>query len=87
MRQLGMVHWVLSDAAAGVEAFRLGFVFTEAGGLEAVYNDSPELSEYEIDGHKVEITPNVNLRPSTYTLGLAGDYERLLKNRIYTIDF
>ena len=83
MRQLGMVPWVLSDAAAGVEAFRLGFVFVEAGGLEAVYNDRPELSEYEIDGHKVAITPNVNLRPSTYTLGLAGDYERLLRSRVY----
>ena len=66
----------------GIEAFKVGFKFTEAGGLEAVYNDKPEITEYTVDGHKISITSNVVLRESTYTLGLAADYERLL-TKIY----
>lgn len=72
--------------AGGIAAFKPGFVFREAGGLEAVYND--EVDELvEIDGHQLRITPNVTLRESSYTLGLAGDYERLLRNYQSDIDF
>lgn len=56
-----------------------GTVFREAGGLEAIYNDSPEVKEIEIDGHTLPITSNVCLRPSTYTLGLTAEYLELLK--------
>lgn len=73
----------MSDAEKGLHAFEPGFVFVEAGGLEAIYNDFPGVKSWEVDGNILEITPNVTLRPSTYTLGLAGDYERLLKNRRY----
>lgn len=66
------------EAAGGIEAFKSGFTFRAAGGLESVYNDDPEIKEVTIDGHKLSITSNVVLRPSTYTLGLAADYERLL---------
>ena len=62
----------------GIKAFKPSFIFTEAGGLEAIYNDKPEITEYEIDGHKLRITSNVVLRPSTYTLGITDEYERLL---------
>ena len=62
----------------GLEAFKPEFVFVDAGGLEAVYNDDPEIKTYEIDGHVLEITPNVVLRPSTYTLGITDEYEALL---------
>lgn len=62
----------------GLEAFKPSFIFTEAGGLEAIYNDDPEIKEYEIEGHKVPITSNVVLRPSTYTLGVTDEYERLM---------
>lgn len=75
------------EAAGGVDAFRPGFVFDgEAGGLEAIYNDRPEITTYEIDGHTISITANVSLRPSTYTVGLSADYDRLLRRLIYTID-
>ena len=62
----------------GIKEFKPSFIFREAGGLEAVYNDRPEITEYEIDGHKLPITSNVVLRPSTYTLGITDEYERLL---------
>lgn len=63
----------------GFKAFRAGTVFSKAGGLEAVYNDEPSTRCIEIDGRSVQITKNVCLRPSTYTLGLAGEYNRLLE--------
>lgn len=72
------------EAAGGIPAFRPGFTFrSAAGGLEAIYNDKPEITSYEVDGHQLPITANVVLRPSTYTLGLAGDYERLLRDLYY----
>lgn len=61
----------------GMSAFKPGFIFRKAGGLEAVYNDTACL-DLEIEGHQLHIGPNVCLRPSTYKLGLAADYERLL---------
>ena len=62
----------------GISAFQPSFVFREAGGVEAIYNDIPEITEYEIDGHKINITSNVVLRESTYTLGITNEYEYLL---------
>ena len=62
----------------GITAFHEGFTFEKAGGLEAVYNDNPGITETEIDGRILSITSNVSLRPSTYTLGLTADYKRLL---------
>ena len=75
------------EAAGGITAFHTGFRFEAAGGLEAIYNDAPEIGSIEVDGHRLEITANVCLRPSSYTLGVSADYDRLLRNRIYTIDF
>lgn len=62
----------------GISAFQEGFTFDKAGGLEAVYNDNPEIKSVEREGHILKITSNVVLRPSTYTLGLTADYKRLL---------
>ena len=70
----------------GISAFRPGFTFVDAGGLEAVYNDRPEIPPLEIDGHRLVITANVVLRPSTYTLGLSADYQRLLDGYKFTTD-
>jgi hypothetical protein len=67
----------------GITAFREGFTFNKAGGLEAVYNDKPSITEYKAEGRTVKITSNVCLRPSTYTLGLAADYKRLLTETRY----
>lgn len=62
----------------GLESMVDGFTFNESGGTESVYNDE-NFGEYEIDGHKLFITKNITIRPSTYTLGLTDDYIRILK--------
>ena len=68
------------DKFGGLNAFKPGFVFTEAGGTESVYNDHPEIGTICRDGHKIEITPNIVIRDSTYTLGITAEYENILKN-------
>lgn len=67
------------DAHGGLKAFEEGFVFKDAGGTMAVYNDNPEIKEVIIDGHRLPITSNVAILPSEYTLGITGEYERILK--------
>ena len=44
-----------------------------------MYNDDPQISAIEIDGHILEITSNVAILPSEYTLGITGEYERIIK--------
>lgn len=61
-----------------IENFREGFIFRKAGGMEAVYNDRPPISRIRIEDHDLEITSNVYLRPSTYTLSVSPEYRRLL---------
>lgn len=65
------------DRSGGLRAFTEGFIFTDGGGLESVYNDF-DYGAYIIDGHKLNITRNVVLRPSTYTVGITTDYSKLL---------
>jgi hypothetical protein len=74
------------EKAGGIKAFKPGFIFTEAGGTEAVYNDNPEITNYNIDGHNISITSNVVLRESTYTLGITAEYEKLLQISYKGID-
>ena len=69
-------------AHGGLDAFKEGFIWRDAGGLESVYNDDPEIKEVEIDGHQLKITSNVLLQPSTYTLGITGEYARILENPV-----
>lgn len=61
----------------GIEAFRMGFVFRDAGGLEAVYNDKV-CFEYQYGKRKILVTDNVCLKPSTYTLGVTDEYFALI---------
>ena len=73
------------DKYGGLSAFQAkeddqeGFVFRDAGGTMAVYNDDPEIKSMTIDGHQLQITSNVAILPSEYTLGITGEYERILK--------
>ena len=66
------------DKHGGLTAFRPGFVFTEAGGTESVYNDEPEIRKVEREGKPIFITPNIVIRDSTYTLGITAEYAALL---------
>ena len=67
------------DKHGGLQAFEEGFVFKEAGGTQAVYNDAPAVGEVDIDGKTLPITANIAILPSEYTLGITGEYERILK--------
>lgn len=72
------------DKHGGITAFKPGFVFRDAGGTESVYNDRPEITSYEVDGHTLRITSNVLIRDSEYTLGIAPSYEKILSDaKIY----
>ena len=67
------------DEHGGLSAFAEGFIFRKAGGTQAVYNDSPAVSKVVIDGKDLAITANVAILPSEYTLGITGEYERIIK--------
>lgn len=62
-----------------IHNFKEGFVFREAGGQSALYNDDPEPKKVHIQGREVDIISNVALFDSTYTLGLTQEYDELLK--------
>lgn len=73
-------------ARGGLEAFKEGFTFYEAGGTESVYNDIRHPYTIQRDGHELEITSNVLIRPSTYTLGVTGEYKRILSHPAIWLD-
>ena len=63
----------------GLEALQDGFVFRDAGGLAARYNDFPEVTEIVKDGEKIEITANIYLYQSEYTVGTLEEYKRIIR--------
>ena len=63
--------------AGGIKAFRPGMIFRAAGGTESIYNDLTR-EVINIDGHQLELGPNIYIRPSTYTLGITQEYGELL---------
>lgn len=67
------------EKAGGIEAFTPGFVFRDAGGLDAVYNDEPPAAYIEAEGKRARLGPNVYLRPSEYTVGITNEYEKILQ--------
>ena len=75
------------DKHGGLKAFKPGFVFVEAGGTESIYNDHPEIGWIEREGRTVYIHPNIVIKDSTYTLGLTAEYENLLQNSFFPLDF
>ena len=67
------------DRHGGLKAFSEGFIFRDAGGTQAVYNDDPAIKTVTIEGHEIKITSNIAILPSEYTLGITGEYERIIK--------
>ena len=63
----------------GLPAFRPGFIWSDTNKLEAVYNDN-NLGWKIIDGHRVNITKNIVLRPTTYKMSLTDDYATILED-------
>lgn len=70
----------------GIEAFKEGFIFYEAGGTESVYNDRPEVKKISVDGNDLFLTSNVLIRDSTYTLGVTGEYRKIINNPTIWLD-
>lgn len=62
-----------------IRNFKEGFIFHAAGGTESVYNDDPDMT-LNVDGHDLKITSNVLIRDSTYTLGVTGEYRKILNH-------
>lgn len=62
----------------GIEHKGLEFDELNSGRLTAVYNDTVQLKTMSYNGHKIELTSNVALVPTTYTLGITQEYNRLL---------
>ena len=61
-----------------IDNFNVNFKFKESAGLQAVYNDKPEIRKVRIQGHDLEITSNVALIPTTYTVGITLEYDYLI---------
>lgn len=62
----------------GLDSLKIGYVFSEAGGMNVLYNDNT-FGRYTLDnGEEVFITRNAYMEPSTYKLGLSKDYNTLL---------
>lgn len=59
------------------------FVFHEAGGVDAVYNDDPKIKEYKVEGRTIPITSNVYLEPHAYTLSVTDDFAWIVGNPDY----
>lgn len=66
-------------AAGGLKRFKEGFVFRKAGGTESKYNDHPEIKYITREGHDLKITANVYISDSEYTLGITGEYRRIIE--------
>ena len=68
-----------AEELGSLRNFKAGFIFVAAGGTESVYNDTPEITTYYIDGHMIPITRNVVIRDSTYQLGLTAEYAEIIQ--------
>lgn len=61
-----------------IDYFQDGFVFEESAGVEAKYNDRPEIRKYIVNGKQLYIYSNIYLSDSTYTVKKSKDYRSLL---------
>ena len=71
----------------GIESFKEGFTFYKAGGTESVYNDEPETKLLRIDDKMIPITSNVLIKDSTYTLGITGEYRKIINNPTIWLEY
>lgn len=61
-----------------LDNFRSGFVFRNAAGTESVYNDQMEPRILTYKGHRLELSSNIYIRESEYTLDLDYEYRKML---------
>ena len=70
-----------AEELGDIENFKEGYIFKEAGGTESTFNDNIDVIA-EIDGHKLEITDNLVIKPSTYTLGITQEFRDLVNGLV-----
>ena len=72
------------DAGAySVDSYKTGLEFGiyDSGRLEAKYDDVVRYERLTYKGHAIELTSNVALVPTTYTLGITKEYADLIEMR------
>lgn len=65
------------SAHGGLKSFTIGFNFA-ACSTASEYNDTPPEPVLEIEGHALEIGPNILIKDDDYTLGITAEYAALL---------
>lgn len=73
LERAGGIHQLLPD-----DTGRPHFVFRDAGGVEAIYNDAPGETQYKVGDKTIPITRNIYLQKHTYTLSVTEEYEKIL---------
>lgn len=66
------------DAIKADEYGRPYFVFHDAGGVDAIYNDYPDVKPIRRGKHVLEVTRNLYLEQGEYTLGVTDDFNRII---------
>lgn len=61
-----------------IENFNLGAKFELAGGTMIKYHNEKSYGFIQAEGHEIEITQNATIMPSTYTLSVSDDFDKLL---------
>lgn len=74
------------DLAGGIEAFKPGMVWSDAGGTVSKYNDLTR-EVITVGEHSVELGPNIYIAPSTYTLGVTDEYSAVIEDPAAYLDF
>ena len=75
------------SSRGGIEEFKEGFIFYKAGGTASVYNDKPEVKTLKVGDNLLNITSNVLIKDSTYTLGITGEYKKIIENPAIWLEY
>lgn len=71
------------ESAGGIDAFKIGFTFYSAGGTESKYHDTNygiyTVTDNGIE-HTLNITRNLSILSSTYTVSITPEYSALLSD-------
>ena len=71
-----------AQGVSAMDLFKCGYTFREAGGYESRYHDKVRFTHTLENGETIEITDNVSLVKSSYTLNITEEYDRLITNAI-----
>lgn len=61
-----------------IENFNLGRKFELGGGTMIKYHNDKSYGKITVDGRQLEITQNATILPSTYTLSISDEFDKLL---------